>query len=426
MAEQLLMLALSPTMETAVIARWNKQEGDSVAAGDVVCEVETDKAIMEYESPTDGVLLKILVKEGGKAAVGEPIGIVGEEGEDISELLKELGKKAPERTPEPSKEAPAAATAMTTVAGPLPSGEAPSPVPQEPVPTFLREAEGKIRSSPVARKLASQAGLALGAITGTGPAGRIVKRDVERAIQQRAAAPPAAAAPTVSPEEGEAIRVTERRRVIAQRMAASKSSAPHYYLTLSVSMDNILEARRAHNEASDENLSLNAFLIKLVAEALKRHPMVNASWNGTTITLHKRIDISVAVAQEDGLIAPIVRDCGSRGIRAIDADLRAVVEKARANKLSVEDYEGGTFTLSNLGTYGIEEFTAIINPPQSAILAVGAITKTPVVGDDGRVVVRHLMKMTLSCDHRVIDGAVGAEFLRDLKAIMESPVHALI
>jgi pyruvate dehydrogenase E2 component (dihydrolipoamide acetyltransferase) len=426
MAEQLVMLALSPTMETAVIARWNKQEGDSIAAGDVVCEVETDKAVMEYESPTDGVLLKILVNEGGKAAVGEPIGIVGEEGEDISELLEEVEKKAPEPAPEPSEEAPAPTTVMTTGPSAPPSDEAASPVPQEQVPTFRREQEGKIRSSPVARKLASHAGLELGAITGSGPAGRIVKRDVERAIQQRAAAPEGEAAPTVSPEEGEAIRVTERRRVIAQRMAASKSSAPHYYLTLSVSMDNILDERRAHNEASDENLSLNAFLIKLVAEALKRHPMVNASWNGTTITLHKRIDISVAVAHEDGLIAPIVRDCGSRGIRAIDADLRAVVEKARANKLSVEDYEGGTFTLSNLGTYGIEEFTAIINPPQSAILAVGAITKTPVVGDDGRVIARHLMKMTLSCDHRVIDGAVGAEFLRDLKSVMESPIRALL
>lgn len=427
MAEQLLMLALSPTMETAVIARWVKQEGDTVASGEVICEVETDKAVMEYESPSDGVLLKIVVPEGGRAAVGEPIGVIGEENEDISGLLAELAKKAPPPAEEARvEEEPGPATLMTAAPAPQAPAETPSPVPPEPVPVFRREPAGKVRSSPLARKLAEKAGIEIATITGSAPGGRIVKRDVERAVQQRAATPAAAAPVAASTEEAETIRVTEKRRIIAQRMAASKFSAPHYYLTTSAAMDSLLDARRDYNESAEVKVSLNAFLIKLIAETLKRHRMVNASWNGTTITLHKRVHVAIAVAQEDGLITPIVRDCGSRGIREIDADLRVLVEKARNNKLSVEEYEGGTFTLSNLGTYEIEEFTAIINPPQSALLAVGAITKTPVVDDDGELVVQRRMKMTLACDHRVIDGAVGAEFLQDLKATIESPIRALL
>ncbi len=407
MAEQLLMLALSPTMETGVISRWNKQEGDTVASGEVVCEIETDKAIMEYEAAVDGVLLKILVPEEARAAVGEPIGIVGEEGEDISALLDEVAKKgtpATVMTVAPELEAPPAKTS--------------SPVAAEPVPVFRRESGGKILASPLARKLAERAGLDIAAIEGTGPGGRIVKRDIEIDVQRRAADEPAAA-PRAT-ENAETIRVTERRRVIAQRMSSSKSSAPHYYLTVSVAMDTLLDARRECNETAQEKLSLNAFLLKYAAEMLKRYPMVNASWNGETIILHNRADIAVAVAQEDGLITPVVRNCDSRGIREIDAALNELVEKARNNKLPVEDYEGGTFTLSNLGSYDIEQFTAIINPPQSAILSVGAIVKTPVVDDAGGLAVQRCMKMTISCDHRVIDGSVGAEFLRDFKVSMES------
>ena len=403
MAEQLLMLALSPTMETGVISRWNKQEGDTVASGEVVCEIETDKAIMEYEAAIDGVLLKILVPEEARAAVGEPIGIVGEEGEDISALLDEVAKKA------------APATVMTVALEPeAASTETPSPVAAKPVPVFRREPGGKILTSPLARKLAERAGLDIDAVEGTGPGGRIVKRDIEMAVQYRAAGAPSA-------EDAETIRVTERRRVIAQRMSSSKFSAPHYYLTVSVAMDTLLDARRECNETAQKKLSLNAFLLKHVAEMLKRYPMVNASWNGETIILHNRADIAVAVAQEDGLITPVVRNCDSRGIREIDSDLSELIEKARDNKLTVEDYEGGTFTLSNLGSYDIEQFTAIINPPQSAILSVGAIANTPVVDDVGGLAVKSCMKMTISCDHRVIDGSVGAEFLRDLKVSMESP-----
>lgn len=382
MAEKLLMLALSPTMETGVIAKWNKREGDRIGPGDILCEVETDKATMDYESPSKGVLLKIILPEGSKASIGDPIAILGKEGEDISSLL--------------------------------------------PKSTY-------IRSSPLARKIALMNGLELENIRGSGPAGRIIKRDIEAALKQpliqSAAGTGLSFQAGPSSQDGqtgldEVIPLSGKRKIIAQRLSESKFTAPHYYLKVTAATDNIMGARSKLN-AHGGKVSMNAFLIKFTAEALKKHPAVNSTWAGESIIKHGRIDIGLAVAQKDGLITPVVRDCGSKGILSIDSELKVLIQKAQENALKPDEYTGATFTVSNLGSYGIEEFTAIINPPGSAILAVGKIIKEQVVEEDDTVNIKSNMKLTLSCDHRVIDGAVGAAFLVELKNMLEDPIRVL-
>jgi len=403
MAETLPMLALSPTMEEGMIVKWNVAEGGSISSGQVLCEVQTDKATMEYESPADGMLLKILVPEGSSVRVGEPIAIVGESGEDISGLLESLSK------PAPKTEAPPAAALE----------ESRSP-PHAPAAEAKPLRAGKIRASPLARKLASGAGIDLKSVVGTGPEGRIVKRDIEAYLRK---------APEVSAEtEGrdKLIPVSPKRKIIAERLGASKFSAPHFYLRVRVAFDTLLETRARFNAQRAQKLSLNAFLIKLTAEALKRHPQVNAAWEGENIRLFGGIHIALAVAQEDGLVAPVVRNCAAKGVEAIDRELSELIEKARKGTIAPEEYSGATFTISNLGSYGIEEFTAIINPPGSAILAVGAAVPTEVLEPDGGKKVKRLASFTLSCDHRVVDGAVGAAFLRDLKLFVEDPLLAFL
>ncbi len=283
-----------------------------------------------------------------------------------------------------------------------------------------------MKASPLARKLAADSGLDLRAVNGTGPGGRIIKRDVEQALAGGAAAVRPAATVAAPPAVGQTVPVTQKRRVIARRLAESKFGAPHYYLKLSVDMALILEAREALRHPDGTKLSLNTFLMRFAAEALRRHPMVNATWGQDAITLHPRADIGLAVAQPDGLITPVVRDCGAKGLLAIDQELQELVGRARAGRLAPEEYTGATFSISNLGAFGIEEFTAIINPPGSAILAVGEIRRQPVAGPGDALVVRPLMKLTLSCDHRVVDGAVGAAFLKELKELMENPIRLMV
>ena len=431
MAEVLLMLALSPTMDQGLIAKWLKAEGDEVASGDILCEVETDKATMDYETTEDGTLLKILVPEGAPAAVGDPIAIVGESGEDIEELVASLPKRGggqpvagPASGDDEAEAAPAAATdteaAATEQTAAQPSEGAVGD-------------DGFVRASPLARKLAQQHGLELGAITGTGPAGRVVKADVDAALAAgtaQQAAQPAAAAAAAAPRraaagEDRVIPHSGMRRIIAERLSESKYSAPHYYLKLHAEMDEVLAAREALNRRADPRVSLNAFILKFVAEALRRHPRVNAGWQDDAIVEFGSIDIGLAVAQDDGLITPVVRDVANRGIVEIDSELRDLIARARANRLQPEEYQNATFTISSLGSLGIEDFTAIINPPGSAILAIGAITREAVVQDDDSLAIRSRMGMSLSCDHRVIDGAVGAAFLAELRAMLESPIAAL-
>ncbi len=396
MAEKVLMIALSPTMETGTVVRWRKKEGDQVKSGDVICEVETDKATMDYEASGDGTLLKIVLAEGGQAKVGDLIAVLGSPGEDISSLLG-----APAPTPQP---APSAQPRLSPI-------EPPS-TPQS----------GRTRSSPLARKVAENQGVDLRSLAGSGPGGRIVKRDVEAARQS-------AHGPSFSPAPGdEILPVSGMRKIIAKRLSESLFSAPHYYLTVNVTVDELLGMRAKLNAGREKKVSLNAILFALAGRALARHPRVNSTWNGETIIRRARADIGLAVALPDGLVTPVVRDCGRKGILAIDSELADLVDRARAGKLAPAEYAGATFTISNLGSFGIDEFTAIINPPGSAILAVGAARKQPVVetGPEGdRIVIRQRMAMTLSCDHRVIDGAVGAAFLRDLADIIENPALGL-
>lgn len=426
MAEKIPMLALSPTMSEGHIAKWNVKEGDKVSSGDILLEVETDKATMDYEGTYDGVVLKILKGEGSEAAVGEPIAIIGEEGEDISGLLEEVAADLP------VKKAPVDKDETTVEADPVDEPEEkPEPATKvdEKDAASGREDEkdGVVRSSPLARKIAKQHDLDLGLVTGSGPSGRIVKADVEKAIADgvKPTATKAAVASLIKTTEEVEIPHSKVRRIVAERLAESKYTAPHYYLKLSVEMDDLMQARSLLNKTADQKVSVNAFLIKLITETLKRHRRVNSTWYEDKIVEHGNIDIGLAVAQPDGLITPVVRNCEQKGIKEIESDLAVLIEKAREGKLQPEEYTGATFTISSLGSYGIEEFTAIINPPGSAILAVGAIKKEPVVRDDDTIEIRQTMKLTLSCDHRTIDGAVGAEFLKDLKDTIESPIRAL-
>ena len=442
MAEKVLMLALSPTMEVGTIAGWKKNEGDTITQGEVICEVETDKATMDYESVQEGTLLKILVNEGEDAAVGLPIAIVGEKGEDISSLAQESSDELKRKeSPEARKEKPAEETLATEkqseepkeqkeqqkpVKSPdsrsAPSAEAKSPA---------AGADGWIKASPLARELARQRGIELSNLTGSGPEGRIVKSDIEAAAEGPARGfgrtPATASAATSAPAgEDRSIKVSKMRKAIAARLAESKFSAPHFYLTLPVRGEALIDSRGRINKKLENKVSVNAFLMKLVAEALKRHPRVNAGWEEDTIREFGSIDVGLAVALDDGLITPIVRNCGGKGILAIDQELKELIPRAQAGRLAPEEYTGATFSISNLGSFGIEEFTAIINPPGSAILAVGALAAVPVVEEDGSLGVGKVMKMTLSCDHRVVDGALGARFMETLKGNFENPMSALL
>ncbi len=437
MAEKLLMIALSPTMEDGTIGTWVKKEGDDIESGDIICEVETDKATMDYESTQEGRLLKILVPEGGSATVGRPIGIIGEEGEAIDGLVKEAEEElAAGGSPAGGAESPRG-TAGGTKAG---SGAAAGGHGTPAAPTASAPG-GHVKSSPLARVLADKHGIDIGAVRGSGPEGRVVKRDVEKAIQRQtadtgkagrpapgsghgAAGTPAPALPAYIATETRPI--SQKRRIIARRLSESKFTAPHYYLKISAAVDSLFAARQGLNRSRQEDkVSFNSFLIKLAAETLKKHPQVRSGWQEDSITTFGNIDIGIAVAQKDGLITPVVRACGSKGILQIDGELKELIQRARSGKLTPDEYENAVFTISNLGSYGIEEFTAIINPPGSAILAVGAVQKQKIYDEDEEGVLQSMLKLTLSCDHRVIDGAVGALFLRDLKDSLENPIHAL-
>lgn len=419
MAEQILMIALSPTMEVGTIIKWSKKEGDAVKTGDVICEVETDKATMEYESSQSGTILKIVTGDQSEVKVGDVIAIIGAKGESFDDLLPKAGKKAapsPEpKSKETAKETAAAATQPVEV-------EKPSPK-QEEAPATLVASNGHFRSSPLARKIAESRGVDLSQVTGSGPEGRIIKRDIEN-FKAPLGQPGMGFQSSVA--SNQKIVLSGKRKVIAQRLAESKFSAPHFYLKLSIMMDQVMNARSQHNAKSKEKLGLNAFLIKFVAEALKKHPVVNSSWQGDHILQFGSVDIGVAVAQPDGLVTPIVRNAGNKNIRQINDELNQLIDKARQNKLKPDEYTGATFTISSLGSFGIEEFTAIINPPGAAILAIGEIKKAAEFHDDDTFTVVQKMKVSLSCDHRVIDGAVGANFLNDLKTMMENPISVLI
>jgi pyruvate dehydrogenase E2 component (dihydrolipoamide acetyltransferase) len=443
MATKVHMEALSPTMEEGQVVRWLKSEGDGVANGDIIAEIETDKATMELTARGDGVLRIILVAEGGTAPVGDVIALIGTEDEDISEFQAAAFAASPVNGTGQSEGAAAPADAEvalgTSGAGDTPAVGRETSAATE--PTAGTESPGgdiggRIKASPLARRLAAESGVALSSMSGSGPAGRIVKRDVEAAIATGPATPETVggtAAPVAAPlfvpsgAEFDDVPLSQMRKTIARRLTESIGPVPHFFLTIEVDMGRAIEARSTINtmlEQEGRKVSLNDLIIRATAAALRRHPACNAHWMGDSIRRHNRVHIGVAVAVEDGLITPIIRDADLRGVAHIGAEVRELAGRAREKRLQPEEYSGATFSISNLGMFGIHEFTAVINPPEAGILAVGGVEEVPVV-EEGEVVIRNRMKMTMSCDHRVIDGALGAAFLATLKGMLEEPTAIL-
>ncbi len=452
MATKVVMAQLSPTMEEGRLLEWKVKEGDRVEPSDVLAEIETDKANMDIEAMTGGVVRKLLVEEGATVPVGAIIGILGDEDEDISALVEEA-KASLEGAPATEPETAGEETADEETPGGEPeepvAGEPESrPAPPEetsaekdagePAPPVRERAAGeRVRISPVARRMAEDAGLDPASIEGSGPGGRVVKADVERAIRSgtgRAAAPaaggkaaPAAAGP-VGPArlEEKEIPLSQMRKAIAKRLTQSIGPVPHFFLTTEIDMGRALDLRAEMNaRIAPEKIGVNDLLVKAVAEALARHPEINASWEGDRIRRHGSVDVGIAVAVEDGLITPVLRGADRKGLIAIRRESDDLIARGREKKLAPEEYQGATFSVSNLGMFDIDQFTAIINPPEAAILAVGSTVEKPVVVDR-EVVVRRRMRVTMSCDHRVIDGATGARFLQTFKAMMENPLEMLL
>lgn len=435
---------LSPTMEEGTLARWAKKEGDALAVDELVAEIETDKATMEWRALDKGVLLKILVPEGTTLQPDVPVAIIGNAGDDISALLAQLkggtgsqqGSQQGSATPPP---APPAVGGSGGASAGAPAGSVTGPV---------AGSGGRVLASPVVRKLAREHDIDLRTIQGTGPHGRIIKRDLDGAAHAAPAAASAApSAPTSSAsyafsgggsgsfERREPVRqaVSQMRKTIARRLTESKQTVPHFYLTIDVDAEPLLDARAAINaqledprsEGGGVKVSVNDLIVKACAIALRRVPETNASFLGSEVLFHQVVDISVAVAVPDGLVTPVVRDADRKGVAAISSEIKDLAKRAKDKKLKPEEMQNGTFSISNLGMFGIEEFAAVLNPPEGAILAVGTVREEPVV-KNGAIVAGKRMRMTLSCDHRVVDGAVGAKFLAALKKLLEAPVTMIV
>lgn len=421
MAEIVYMPKLSDTMTEGVVAEWLKEVGDEVASGEVLAEIETDKATMEFESFYDGVLLHIGVEKGAGAPVNAILAVIGDKDEDLEKILAEAAAAAP-AAEEEKEEAPAPTPEPTPAPAPAAS---PKPVvaPPAPAPAAVADTNGRIFASPLAKKMANERGIDLNHVSGTGEGGRIVKADIDHYKPYTGAAAPKRA--FVGTESFSDEPVSQMRKTIARRLADSKFTAPHFYLTLEIDMDNAISARAQMNSIEGVKVSFNDMVIKAVALSLREHPNVNSAWYGDFIRRNAHVHIGVAVAVEDGLLVPVVRFADGKDMPEIGAEVRELAMKAKTKKLQPEEWEGNTFTISNLGMFGIEAFTAIVNPPDSCILAIGGIKAVPVV-KDGAVVPGNVMKVTLSCDHRVVDGATGSAFLNTFKNYMENPVSMLM
>jgi pyruvate dehydrogenase E2 component (dihydrolipoamide acetyltransferase) len=434
---QILMPALSPTMTEGAVARWLKKEGDEIHSGDIIAEIETDKATMEYEAVDEGRLGKIIVPEGTQGVqVNEPIAILLEEGEDASTLDDASA-------PKPAASVPVASQPTAQPAPPEAPKTAPAPASAAP-PSNGHDAE-RIFASPLARRMAAQAGLDLAAIKSSGPQGRIVKVDIDAALdrgapgataraplptQAPAARPPQAPPAPFAPVTGDPPFTqkphSQMRRVIARRLTESKQNVPHFYETIDCEIDELLRIRKVLNDGTEGlNVSVNDFVIRAAGLALRQVPAANASWSDDAIILWERADIAMAVALDDGLITPIIRGADLKGLQQIAAETKDLAQRARAGKLKLEEFQGGTFSISNLGMYGIREFAAVINPPHGGILAVGAGAPRPVV-KNGQLAVATVMSCTISCDHRAVDGAVAAQFLAVFKRLIDEPARMLL
>ena len=417
------MPKMSDTMQEGTIAAWLKKVGDSVKSGEIIAEVETDKATMELESYEDGVLLYIGVEAGGSVPVDGIIAVIGERGADYQSLLAahQGGGQVPAPVEVASPTAPAA------VATPTPD------LPQAPVKESVASATGneRVKASPLAKKIASEKGVDIRQVAGTGEGGRIVKRDIESfvptaaTVSSQVSSSQAVSSAVLGQESFREEKVSQMRKTIAKRLAESKYSAPHFYLTMEINMDKAIEARKSMNEFGTAKISFNDLVIKASAAALRQNPKVNSSWLGDKIRYNDHIHIGMAVAVEEGLLVPVIRFADQLSLSQISNQAKSLGQKAKNKELQPKDWEGNTFTISNLGMFGIDEFTAIINPPDACILAVGGIKETVIV-KDGQMKVGNLMKVTLSCDHRVVDGAVGSAFLQTLKGLLEDPVRILI
>ena len=410
------MPRLSDTMEEGKVESWNKKVGDKVAYGDILAEIETDKAVQEFETDVEGTLLYIGVEEGQSAPVDSILAIIGPEGTDVSAIVNGGGKKSEAKKEAPKqekKEAPKKAE---------PTKEAPK---QEAKPAVNNT--GRVFISPLAKKLAEEKGYDINQIQGTGDNGRIVKKDVEnftpQAAQPKAAA--SAAVANIPAGEDQVIPNSQMRKVIAKRLSQSKFTAPHYYLNIEVDMDNVIAARKQINQIPDTKVSFNDIVLKATAMAVKKHPVVNSTWKDSEITQYGDVNIGVAVAVPDGLVVPVVRNADFKSLSQISAEVKDLATRSRDKKIKADEMEGSTFTISNLGAYGVESFTSIINQPNSCILSVGAIVEKPVV-KNGQIVVGHTMKLCLACDHRTVDGATGSLFLQTLKQYLETPMAMLV
>ncbi|MET4088151.1 pyruvate dehydrogenase complex dihydrolipoamide acetyltransferase [Bradyrhizobium barranii subsp. apii] len=443
----ILMPALSPTMEKGNLAKWLKKEGDKVKSGDVIAEIETDKATMEVEAIDEGTIAKILVPEGTQdVPVNDVIAVLAGEGEDV----KAAGAAKPSASAAPPKAAEAPTAAPAPAAAPKAAPPAAAPAPQAAVPAAQSNGHGgRVFSSPLARRLAKDAGIDVSMVTGTGPRGRVVARDVEQAKSGKGLKAPAAApsgapsiAPTMSdkqilslfePGSYEIVPHDGMRRTIAQRLTASIQNVPHFYLTIDCDIGKLLAAREEINAAAPKDkekkplykISVNDFVIKAMAVALQRIPNCNVSWTESGMVKHHHSDVGVAVAMPGGLITPIIRKAETKTLSTISNEMKDFAARARSRKLKPEEYQGGTTAVSNLGMFGISHFTAVINPPHATILAVGTSEERPVVRG-GKIEIAHMMSVTLSCDHRAIDGALGAELIGAFKQLIENPVMMMV
>ena len=426
------MPKLSDTMTEGTLVAWKKKKGDKVSAGEVLAEIETDKATMEWESPEDGTLAEIYIEEGGKVNVGDKIAFIGSEGEEApvepEEKKKEEEPKTPEKKEEKPKEAKAEkkeeekAAAAKVEKKPL--GET-----QKPAPKVEKGEETRVKASPVARRVAAELGVDVSTVKGTGSEGRVTETDVRAAAKARSAAQKVPA-PPIKAGESARINLSGMRKIIAQRLVESLGPVPHFYLNIDIDAGPLMAAREELKSAGEgaeaSKITVNDFVLKAAVEAAVKVPRVNASFDGDAIVQYADVDLGIAVAIEDGLLTPVVRAAQNKSLREISEAVKDLAHRARNKRMKPEEFQGGTFTVSNLGGMGVDSFSAVINPPQGFILAVGRITKTPIIGDGDQIVAGHRMTITMSCDHRVVDGSLGAAYLKELRHLLENPALLLV
>ena len=442
---EIQMPKLSDTMTEGTLVAWKKKKGDQVSAGEVLAEIETDKATMEWESPEDGTLTEIYVQEGCKVNVGDTIAFIGGEDEEaLKEEEKEKEKEEKEEKPkakeeekkeekpkkaeQPKEETPTTEEKEEKKAAPPKAQKKAEP--EKPAPKIEKAEEARVKASPVARRIAAELGVDLSSVNGTGPEGRVTETDVRAAAKSKSATPATKVPAAVKAGESARIQLSGMRKIIAQRLVESLGPVPHFYLNIDIDAAPLMEAREelksAGEDADAAKITVNDFVLKAAVQAAVKVPRVNASFDGDAIVQFADIDLGIAVAIEDGLLTPVIRAAQNKSLREISGLAKDLAHRARNKRMKPEEFQGGTFTVSNLGGMGIDSFSAVINPPQGFILAVGRITKVPVVDDCDRIIVGHRMSLTMSCDHRVIDGALGAEYLKELRHLLENPALLLV